>query len=90
MRKPARVRGAPEYRRPDVEVLFRRGNWRSWDDAIHWLEENGEADGELSPAEALAMREYLASLRDTGFRFRRRPDEAQRLSRRRASRASWP
>lgn len=68
------------YRQSDVEVLFRRGNWRNWDDAIHWLEENGEADSELAPGEALALRADLMTLRDMGFKFIHKPDELYKMA----------
>jgi hypothetical protein len=76
-----KVRHSPAYRQSDVEVLLRRGSWRNWDDAIRWLEENGEADGELAPGEALAMRADLMSLRDRGFRFTHKPDELYTMAR---------
>lgn len=68
------------YHPSDLEVLFRRGNWQNWDDAIHWLEENGEADEELGPGEAQAMRQDLLSLRDGGFRFTHKPDEVYKMA----------
>ncbi len=70
----------PRYHPSDVEVLFRRGNWQNWDDAIQWLEENGEADEDVGSSEARAMREDLLRLRDAGFRFTHKPDEVYRMA----------
>lgn len=55
-----------DYGEGDIEVVLSRGDWQDWDDAINWLEENGEQDNELTPGEAVAMAEDLRDLRDQG------------------------
>lgn len=57
------------YTESDVEVLFRRGDWRNWDDALNWLKEYGEADNELTPGEVIAMKEDLEQIAKKGEKF---------------------
>lgn len=66
------VRGG-EYRQSDVEIVFRRGDWRDWDDAIHWLEAEGEGDYELTEEEVNAMAEDFRKLEQQGVPFSNDP-----------------
>jgi hypothetical protein len=71
-----------EYAESDVEVLFRRGEWRNWDDAINWLEQNGDSDNELTPGETIAMKEDLSELRKRGEKFFGDPRKVYDMTRR--------
>lgn len=64
------------YELSDMEVVYRRGQWHSWDDVIHWLETEGEKDNELTPGEVIAMTEDLRHVRDAGVPFTNEPREA--------------
>lgn len=64
-----------DYGEGDIEVVLSRGDWQDWDDAINWLEENGEQDNELTPGEAVAMAEDLRDLRDQGEPYSNDPNE---------------
>lgn len=57
------------YTSSDLEVLFRRGEWRSWKEAIDWLKDHGEADNELTPGEVIAMKQDLEQLAQQGKPF---------------------
>jgi hypothetical protein len=57
------------YTKSDLEVVFRRGEWRSWNEVIDWLKEHGEADNELTPGEVIAMKRDLEQLKQQGKPF---------------------
>ncbi|HEY8477371.1 MAG TPA: hypothetical protein VIN09_10955 [Chloroflexota bacterium] len=71
-----------DYDVSDVEVLFRRGHWRNWNEAIHWLETQGERDNELTPGEVLAMTEDLRKLKQEGTAFTADPHRVYELAHR--------
>ncbi len=58
-----------DYRKSDMETVFRGGAWKSWDQMVDWLAQAGEADNELTPGEVLAMHGDLVRLRDCGVPF---------------------
>jgi hypothetical protein len=58
-----------DYRESHLAVLFRRGTWHSWDEAIAWLQTHGEADEDLTPGEMIAMKQDFQRLRDLGVPF---------------------
>jgi hypothetical protein len=61
------------YRQSDIEVVFNRGQWHSWNDAIHWLEQNGMQDNELKPIEVSSMLQDLRALAGQGIPFSNDP-----------------
>jgi hypothetical protein len=67
------------YQRSDVEVVFRRGDWHSWDEVIDWLGDRGEADNELTPGEVIAMKEDFENLKKQGEKFTNDPDAVFRM-----------
>lgn len=68
-----------DYAQSDVAVVFRRGDWHSWDEAIGWLAEHGEADNELTPGEVIAMKEDFDKLKKQGKKFTNDPDAVYRM-----------
>ena len=70
-----------KYSQSDVEVLFRRGHWKSWDETIQWLETQGERDNELTPGETIAMTEDLRQVRNSGEQFTNDPTRVHQLMR---------
>ncbi len=70
---------AHSYDLSDMQVVFRRGHWQSWDDVIRWLETEGEADNELTPGETIAITEDLRRVRDAGIPFTNDPHKAYDL-----------
>lgn len=69
-----------DYGKGDIEVVLSRGDWQDWDDAINWLEENGEQDNELTPGEAVAMAEDLRDLRDQGEPYSNDPNKVYKIA----------
>lgn len=63
------------YHISDMETLFSRGDWASYDDVIKWLEDKGEQDNELTPGEVVAMKEDLENLKKKGVEFSKNPRE---------------
>ena len=63
-----------------MKTVFRRGQWRNWNDAIKWLQENGERDNELTPGETIALVEDLRSLAESKAPFTMDPMEAFKLA----------
>jgi len=69
-----------DYEQGDMKTVFRRGQWRNWNDAIKWLQENGERDNELTPGETIALVEDLRSLAESKAPFTMDPMEAFKLA----------
>ncbi len=65
-----------DYAKSDMEVVYRRTHPKSWDDLIHWLEQYGESDNELTPGERVAMKEDLTRLKQQGVAFTDNPHKA--------------
>lgn len=68
-----------DYEPGDLKAVYNRREWSSWDEMIHWLEQEGEADNELTPGETIALVEDLRSVRDMGAPFVMNPTEAFEL-----------
>jgi hypothetical protein len=64
-----------------MKVLFNRGQWRSWDDAIGWLQRRGMNDNELTPGEVNHMKEDIGCLSKDHVRFTGDYRQAYRLAR---------
>ncbi|MBO4210842.1 hypothetical protein [Micromonospora echinofusca] len=58
------------YQQSDVEVVYRRGDWRSWSDVERWLERgmsrDQQADNELSEAESRQLLDDVRQLARRG------------------------
>lgn len=78
-RKPGKKSWEHRYSLSDMEVVYRRGHWNSWDEIIGWLEAHGEADNELTPGETVAITEDLRSVRDAKVPFTTDPRKAYDL-----------
>jgi hypothetical protein len=74
-----------DYTKSDVEVLFNRGEWKDWDDAITWLKREGDQDNELTPGEVVSMTRDLERLKDEGTRFTRDPQRVYEMAHERRS-----
>ncbi len=71
-----------DYQPSDMELVYRRGDWHSWQDEIKWLEQFGEHDRRLTPGETIAMVEDLRSLQQAGAPFTKDPDRAYQMAHR--------
>ena len=70
------------YDATDLEaLLLRRGPFNSWDEAIGWLKEYGEADNEFTPGEVQAMIADLERLKKEKKPFVRDPNVVYRMAR---------
>jgi hypothetical protein len=69
------------YRKSDMEVVYRRGNWRSWDDIITWLQREGADDSELVGAEVEKMIEDIRHVREQHKEFVNDPAKAYEIVR---------
>lgn len=58
-----------DYDESDMEVLFGRGSWQSWDDGIDWLRREGMDDNELTPGETEHMKSDLEQLKKDNVEF---------------------
>ncbi len=74
--------GEPDYDEEDLRALFTRGNgmWRSWNDAVRWLEQTGGRDAFLTPGQAEAISEDFAQLEKDGVPFVRDPRQVYVLT----------
>jgi hypothetical protein len=70
-----------DYTRTDVEVVFSRGDFHSWQEVTDWLRESGEQDGGLAPAVVQHMLADLDEARRHGDMFTRHPAEAYVIAR---------
>jgi hypothetical protein len=52
----------PPYGASDVKVLFRRGDWQAWHEAVNWLQRSGEEDRALTPGAPRRMIEDIEQL----------------------------
>lgn len=69
-----------DYTQSDMDVVYRRGDWHSWRDMIHWLETQGERDNELTPGEVIAMVEDLRQVERSGEQFTKDPHKAYEMA----------
>lgn len=44
-----------DYQQSDVEAVYERGEWNSWEEIIHWLRTEGMNDGRFLPREVAHM-----------------------------------
>lgn len=71
---------AKNYSIGDVQHVYRQGNFNSWSDIIHWLEQNGDADNELTPGETVAMKVDMSKLKQQGKPFTTDPNKAYHMA----------
>ncbi len=64
------------YEQSDVETLYGKSDFSSWDEIVDWLEKNAENDMDISEDKAKAMAEDFKKLRDDGVEFTKDPAEA--------------
>ncbi len=69
-----------DYDEQDLQSLFTRGPWRSWNDVARWLEKTGGGEALLSPQQAIAIREDFAQLEKDGVPFVRDPHQVYDLT----------
>ncbi len=79
VKRTGKKRWEHAYDLSDIQAVYRRGHWQSWDEMIHWLETEGEKDNELTPGETIAIVEDLRSIRDAGIPFTNDPRKAYDL-----------
>ncbi|HEX2924115.1 MAG TPA: hypothetical protein VHS06_12565 [Chloroflexota bacterium] len=68
-----------KYDLSDMQAVYRRGHWNSWDEIIGWLKAHGEGDNELTPGETAAIVEDLQGVRDARVPFTNDPRKAYDL-----------
>jgi hypothetical protein len=68
------------YDESDIEVVYRRGEWNSWKDIVHWLErglsQDSQADNELSAAESQQLLQDFRQLDKRHEKFTQNPSAA--------------
>lgn len=69
------------YDESDVEVVYRRGDWRDWGQLRRWVEREGEQDNELTPGEVHHLGEDVRCLQDEDVQFVPDPHRAYELLR---------
>ncbi len=69
VRETGHKKWAFDYGPGDMEAVYHRGQWHSWQDIISWLEKYGERDNELTPGETVALAEDVRSLLSSGGAF---------------------
>ncbi|RJQ52315.1 MAG: hypothetical protein C4521_10600 [Actinobacteria bacterium] len=77
-----------DYDESDMQVLFRRGQWQSWRQAIDWLESQGLDDNELTPGEVKHMLEDLQQLERENVSFSSDPMQAHSLAKQHRKKAA--
>lgn len=61
------------YGEGDIKVVLSRGDWHNWNDVINWLDQSGEQDNELTPGEAIELRDDFRRLKNEGESFTKDP-----------------
>lgn len=64
-----------DYTKADVQVVFKRGDWQNWDEAIDWLETEGERDNELQGKKVNAMIKDFRRMQEQGAKMPPDPDK---------------
>ncbi len=57
------------YGKPEIESVLTRGAWESWDEVLHWLEDEGPRDSTLARSTVRAMTEDFIKLKLGGEPF---------------------
>ncbi|MGE5307867.1 MAG: hypothetical protein ACM3OC_02125 [Deltaproteobacteria bacterium] len=65
-----------DYAMSDVEAVWRRGDFNSYQEVEQWLKARGNADNELTPGEVMAMEEDIMKLEQQNAQFTKDPDQA--------------
>ncbi len=64
------------YDESDIEKVYSKGDFNSWDEIVDWLEKSGETDMDLTPEKAKDMTEDFRKLSDDGVEFTKNPHDA--------------
>ena len=68
------------YKESDVELVYGRGDWNSWDDIVGWfqkrLQSDDQADNELGEQETHELLEDFRRLSEKGEPFTSDPKKA--------------
>lgn len=71
------------YDQSDVEVVFRRGDWHSWGDIVHWFESrlrtDEQVDNEISEQETQELLAGFKRLNERREKFTNDPARAFRV-----------
>ena len=63
-----------DYDQSDVAHLLRKRDWRSYDEMITWLQQEGDADARLTPGEVAHMVQDMSKLKKRKAQFIKEPD----------------
>ncbi|MEV1288018.1 hypothetical protein [Micromonospora sp. NPDC049679] len=63
-----------DYDQSDVEHLLRKRPWRSYDEMIGWLEQEGDEDRRFTPGEVARMVQDLSRLKERKAQFTTDPE----------------
>ena len=58
-----------EYDEAVMEQLFRRGDWRNWDDCINWLKDAAYSAGSLPANHIKSLTAHLCRLKEDNVPF---------------------
>lgn len=58
-----------DYDETVMEQLFRRGDWKSWDDCINWLRDAAHNASSLTSQHVDSLIQHLTRLRDSKVPF---------------------
>lgn len=62
---PASKATEKDYEVTDIERLMGKREWKSYDEVIKWLQEEGDADRRFTPGEVRHMIEDFSRMRDS-------------------------
>ncbi len=65
-----------EYKKSDMERIFKDAKPHSWQDLVRYIEEKGDAQWHITPGEAMAMKSDLQRLAQNNVPFTDNPDQA--------------
>lgn len=70
----------PAYRKSDIDVVYSRGDWHSWDDIVNWMERRLSGDqqigNEFSEVESGQLLTDFKRLQQNGTPFTADPQQA--------------
>lgn len=66
--------GQMNYSENEVRTVLTRGDMKSWNDVINWLDKNGQREAGLSSTHVQALRQDIQKLQDQGAEFTKDPN----------------
>lgn len=66
---PSSNRMEKDYEQSDLERLLGKRQWRSYDEMIGWLEQEGDADRRFTPGEVSHLVQDLSRLKERRVEF---------------------